>query len=138
MQFRFGKMLPQHPAKPEVLDDEAIRPLDAVERFLRYTTLSNTEWDALTKRPQIPIITIHQAKGSEFDYVFLAGLQEGTFPGFQAEKSGRLAEESRLFYVAMTRAKKRLFLSWSQTLYGRYRHMSGLVKNIPRKYLQNG
>jgi DNA helicase-2/ATP-dependent DNA helicase PcrA len=38
----------------------------------------------------------------------------------------------------MTRAKKRLFLSWSQTLYGRYSHMSGLVKNIPRKYLQNG
>jgi DNA helicase-2/ATP-dependent DNA helicase PcrA len=38
----------------------------------------------------------------------------------------------------MTRAKKRLFLSWSQTLYGRYRHMSPLVKNIPRKYLQNG
>ncbi|SFW50397.1 3'-5' exonuclease [Selenomonas ruminantium] len=120
------------------LDDEAIRPLDAIERFLRYTTLSNTELDTLTRRQQIPIITVHQAKGSEFDYVFLAGLQEGTFPGFQAEKSGRLAEESRLFYVAMTRAKKRLFLSWSQTLYGRYRHMSGLVKNIPRKYLQNG
>jgi DNA helicase-2/ATP-dependent DNA helicase PcrA len=120
------------------LDDEAIRPLDAIERFLRYTTLSNTELDTLTRRQQIPIITIHQAKGSEFDYVFLAGLQEGTFPGFQAEKSGRLAEESRLFYVAMTRAKKRLFLSWSQTLYGRYRHMSGFVKNIPRKYLQNG
>ena len=71
----------------------------------------------MTKRPQIPIITIHQAKGSEFDYVFLAGLQEGTFPGFQAEKSGRLAEEARLFYVAMTRAKKQLFLSWSQTMY---------------------
>ena len=119
------------------LDDEAIRPLDAVERFLRYTTLSNTELDTLTRRQQIPIITIHQAKGSEFDYVFLAGLQEGTFPGFQAEKSGRLAEEARLFYVAMTRAKKQLFLSWSQTMYGHYRHISSFIHNIPRKYLQN-
>ncbi|MCR5756953.1 MAG: UvrD-helicase domain-containing protein [Selenomonas sp.] len=119
------------------LDDEAIRPLDAIERFLRYTTLSNTELDTLTRRRQIPIITIHQAKGSEFDYVFLAGLQEGNFPGFQAEKSGRLDEEFRLFYVAMTRAKKQLFLSWSQTMYGHYRHMSRMVKNLPRKYLQN-
>lgn len=119
------------------LDDEAIRPLDAIERFLRYTTLSNTELDTLTRRQQIPIITIHQAKGSEFDYVFLAGLQEGTFPGFQAEKSGRLEEEFRLFYVAMTRAKKQLFLSWSQTMYGHYRHMSRFVQNLPRKYLQN-
>ena len=119
------------------LDDEAIRPLDAIDRFLRYTTLSNTELDILTKRQQIPIITIHQAKGSEFDYVFLAGLQEGTFPGMQAEKNGRLDEEARLFYVAMTRARKQLFLSWSQTIYGHYRYMSRFVKNIPRKYLQN-
>jgi DNA helicase-2/ATP-dependent DNA helicase PcrA len=64
-------------------------------------------------------------------------LQEGTFPGFQAEKSGRLAEEARLFYVAMTRAKKQLFLSWSQTMYGHYRHISSFIRNIPRKYLHN-
>ncbi|MBQ4211589.1 MAG: UvrD-helicase domain-containing protein [Selenomonas sp.] len=119
------------------LDDEAVRPLDAIDRFLRYTTLSNTELDILTKRQQIPIITVHQAKGSEFDYVFLAGLQEGTFPGMQAVKSGRLEEEARLFYVAMTRARKQLFLSWSQTLYSHYRHISPFVKNLPRKYLHN-
>lgn len=119
------------------LDDEAIRPLDAIERFLRYTTLSNTELDTLTKKPQIPIITIHQAKGSEFDYVFLAGLQEGTFPSMQAEKSKRLEEEARLFYVGLTRAKKQLFLSWSQSLYGHWRHISRFLQILPRKYVQN-
>jgi DNA helicase-2/ATP-dependent DNA helicase PcrA len=84
------------------MDDAAIRPLDAIDRFLRDTTLSNTDLDTLSKKPQIPIITVHQAKGSEFDYVFLAGMQEGTFPGYQAEKSGRMDEEARLFYVAIT------------------------------------
>ena len=119
------------------LDDKAICPMDAVARFLRYTTLSNTELDALTKKPQIPIITVHQAKGSEFDYVFLAGMQEGTFPGFQADKSGRIAEEARLFYVALTRAKRQLFISWTQQQYGHYRHMSRFLQSIPRKYVQN-
>lgn len=119
------------------LDDKAISPLDAVTRFLRFTTLSNTELDALTQKPQIPIITVHQAKGSEFDYVFLAGMQEGTFPGFQADKSGRLAEEARLFYVAITRAKRQLFVSWTQQQYGHYRHMSRFLATIPREYVRN-
>jgi len=119
------------------LDDESIRPLDAIERFLRFTTLSNTELDALTKKPQIPIITVHQAKGAEFDYVFLAGMQAGTFPGFQAEKSGKLAEEERLFYVAITRARKQLFVSWCQQRYGHYVHQSPFLATIPRQYVQN-
>lgn len=119
------------------LDDASLRPMDAMERFLRFATLSNTELDALTKKPQIPIITVHQAKGSEFDYVFLAGMQEGTFPGFQAEKSGRMAEEARLFYVAITRARRQLFLSWTQQQYGHCRHMSRFLRTIPRKYVYN-
>lgn len=119
------------------MDDEAIRPLDAIDRFLREATLSNTDLDALSRKPQIPIITVHQAKGSEFDYVFLAGMQEGTFPGYQAEQSGRLDEEARLFYVAITRARKQLFLSWTQQQYGHYRHMSRFLRQIPREYIRN-
>ncbi|SFT50478.1 DNA helicase-2 / ATP-dependent DNA helicase PcrA [Selenomonas sp. GACV-9] len=118
-------------------DDESLRPLDAVERFLRFTTLSNTELDALTKKPQIPIITVHQAKGSEFDYVFLAGMQEGTFPGFQAEKTGKFAEEARLFYVAITRARQQLFISWCQQRYGHYCQQSRFLATVPRQYVQN-
>lgn len=124
-------------SQAQMLDDTSLQPLDAIERFLHYTTLSNTELDVLTRKPQIPIITIHQAKGCEFDYVFLAGLQEGTFPNFQAGQSGRTDEEARLFYVAITRAKKQLFLSWSQQFYNHYREMSRFIKSIPRKYLRN-
>ena len=119
------------------LDDVSLCPLDALARFLQYTTLSNTELEALNQRPQIPIITVHQAKGSEFDYVFMAGLQEGTFPGFHTREKGKLPEEQRLFYVGITRAKKQLFLSWTQRQYGHCRHISPFIHAIPRKYLRN-
>ena len=119
------------------LDDISVRPLDALARFLQYTTLSNTELESLGNKSQIPIITVHQAKGSEFDYVFLAGLQEGTFPGFHAAEQGKLPEEMRLFYVGLTRAKKQLFLSWTQQQYGHSRHISPFIHAIPRKYLRN-
>ncbi|WP_432647255.1 3'-5' exonuclease [Mitsuokella sp.] len=119
------------------MDEKEVRPLDALLRFLNYTVLSNTNLDALTKRQQIPIITVHQAKGSEFDYVFVAGLQEGNFPGLQAEKNDTMAEEARLFYVAITRPKKQLFLSWCQSQRGHYTHMSRFLRTLPRRYVQN-
>ena len=119
------------------MDDSEARPFDALMRFLNYVTLSNTNLDAMTKRQQIPIVTVHQAKGAEFDYVFVAGLQEGTFPGLQAEKNDSLDEEARLFYVAITRPKRQLFLSWCQTQYGHYTHMSRFLLDLPREFVQN-
>ena len=119
------------------MDEKEVRPLDALTRFLNYVTLSNTNLDAVTKEQQIPIVTIHQAKGAEFDYVFVAGLQEGTFPGLQAEKNESMAEEARLFYVAITRPKVQLFLSWCQTQHGHYTHMSRFLRDLPREYVQN-
>lgn len=119
------------------MDDSEARPFDALMRFLNYVTLSNTNLDAMTKRQQIPIVTVHQAKGAEFDYVFVAGLQEGTFPGLQAEKNDSLEEEARLFYVAITRPKRQLFLSWCQTQYGHYTHMSRFLLDLPREFVQN-
>lgn len=121
----------------KAMDDINMSPKDMITHFLRYTTLSNTELDLLLQKQQIPIITVHQAKGSEFDYVFLAGLQENDFPIFNAEENGCLAEEARLFYVAITRAKKKLFLSWCQNNNGRYRRMSRFLKSIPREYIDN-
>lgn len=118
-------------------DDEEVRPLDALLRFLSEASLTTTDLDLRSKKVEIPIITVHQAKGTEFDYVFLAGLQEGTFPGLQAERTGRLAEEARLFYVAITRPRKRLFLSWCQHQYGHERQMSRFVRALPRQDVQN-
>jgi DNA helicase-2/ATP-dependent DNA helicase PcrA len=55
---------------------------------------------------------VHQAKGLEFDTVFIAGCAEGEFPNRRSLREGLEAEEHRLFYVALSRAKRRLFLSY--------------------------
>ena len=101
--------------------------------------VSNSEFEmSLKDRPKTPVITVHQAKGLEFDFVFLAGMEDGSFPSFQAARSGQSEEEKRLFYVAITRAKKELCLSWSQ--FGdnrRERLPSPFLAAIPRKYVKN-
>ncbi|MFQ7565869.1 MAG: 3'-5' exonuclease, partial [Clostridium perfringens] len=90
------------------LDDKSKGNRDALLDIIRITGLSNGELESLiinrTKKPRIPIITVHQAKGLEFDTVFLAGIQNNTFPSYMAIKEGNLAEEKRVFYVAITRA----------------------------------
>ena len=60
----------------------------------------------------IPVITVHQAKGLEFDTVYVVGCNEGVFPSYRSVKENNLSEELRLFYVAMTRAKRKLYLSY--------------------------
>ena len=110
------------------LDDPTISARDSIQKLLQYTTLSNTEI-FLRNDKKIPIITVHQAKGLEFDYVFVAGLMDKTFPSFQAVRDNRLEEEARLFYVAITRAKKRLFLSFNG------KQMSRFLNDIPQKFL---
>ena len=61
--------------------------------------------------PSIPILTVHQSKGLEFDIVIIAGLAEDEFPSYYNKHDLKLEEEKRLFYVALTRAKRHLILS---------------------------
>jgi DNA helicase-2/ATP-dependent DNA helicase PcrA len=78
-------------------------------------------------------MTIHAAKGLEFPCVFVAGLEEGLFPNAMAINTREeLEEERRLFYVAITRAKSRLWLTYANT---RYRFGS-LVQNEPSRFLE--
>lgn len=106
------------------------RGTNGIKELLQYASLSNTDLDALTSsHPKIPIITIHQAKGLEFDYEFLAGMNDDIFPSyFSTRNSSITEEEKRLFYVAITRAKKALFLSSS----GR---PSRLLNYIPEQFI---
>lgn len=69
----------------------------------------------------ISLMTIHAAKGLEYDVVFLAGMEDGLFPSLRTMEEGGLEEERRLCYVAITRAKEKLFISSSstRTMYGR-------------------
>lgn len=96
--------------------DSHLAGREYLQRMLEQAALTAGEPDQrLKNNDRIPIITVHQAKGSEFDYVFLAGLRDGVFPSFLALKEGKRSEEQRLFYVAITRAKQRLFISYAST-----------------------
>lgn len=71
-----------------------------------------------TEQAKISMMTIHQAKGLEFPYVFVTGLEENLFPSMQVLNSkADLEEERRLFYVALTRAERRATLSYAETRY---------------------
>ena len=91
---------------------------------------------------KVLLMTLHNAKGLEFNNVFLGGMEEGVFPGFGAMMSGdesELEEERRLCYVGITRAKERLFLSAAKRrmLRGQtqYNRRSRFIDEIPGQYL---
>ena len=71
-------------------------------------------WD--TKRNSVTLMTVHAAKGLEFPVVFVSGLEEGLFP-LSSKEQDELEEERRLFYVAITRAKRKVYLSYSKQRY---------------------
>jgi DNA helicase-2/ATP-dependent DNA helicase PcrA len=92
--------------------------------------------DADEKDPNadtVKVMTIHAAKGLEFSVVFVAGLEEMLFPNaLSINTREELEEERRLFYVAITRAKKRLWITYANT---RYRFGS-LVQNEPSRFIE--
>jgi len=91
-------------------DDLNKSPIDSLRQIVTASVLvKNIDLLALDGGGT-PILTIHQVKGLEFDYVFIVGLNEGQFPLYNCTD---MAEETRLFYVALTRAKKGLYLSHS-------------------------
>ncbi len=91
-------------------------------------------------RPGVSLITMHNTKGLEFDRVFIAGLEEGLFPGKASESEEDIEEERRIFYVAITRARKELFLlsSSRRTMWGRttYQRPSPFLKEIPEQLVR--
>jgi DNA helicase-2/ATP-dependent DNA helicase PcrA len=113
---------------------EAVDPLTA---FLTHAALEAGEHQAGEGQEALQMMTVHSAKGLEFDAVFITGLEEGLFPheqsvsGVNATHDG-LEEERRLAYVAITRARRRLYLSHAQTrmLHGQTRY------NIPSRFLE--
>jgi len=113
-----------------VESDEETDPLTA---FLTHAALEAGEHQAGEGQDALQMMTVHSAKGLEFEGVFLTGLEEGLFPHEQSvlERDG-LEEERRLAYVAITRARKRLYLSFAQTrmLHGQTRY------NLPSRFLE--
>ncbi len=129
-------------APPRIVPDaetgEIMSPLAA---FLTHASLEAGDNQAQAGQDAIQMMTIHSAKGLEFDCVFISGLEEGLFPHENsASDLDGLEEERRLMYVAITRARKRLYLSFSQTrmLHGqtRYNVKSRFVDELPEAALR--
>jgi DNA helicase II / ATP-dependent DNA helicase PcrA len=118
---------------PDAETGETLSPLAA---FLTHAALESGDNQAQAGQDAVQLMTVHSAKGLEFDCVFISGLEEGLFPSERSmtEREG-LEEERRLMYVAITRARKRLYLSYSQTrlLHGqtRYNMRSRFFDELP-------
>jgi DNA helicase-2/ATP-dependent DNA helicase PcrA len=134
--------LPQAVAGVDVTPDaetgEIISPLAA---FLTHAALEAGDNQAQAGQDAIQLMTVHSAKGLEFDCVFITGLEEALFPNEKAmSDTDGLEEERRLMYVAITRARQRLYLSFSQTrlLHGqtRYNVKSRFLDELPEGALK--
>jgi DNA helicase-2/ATP-dependent DNA helicase PcrA len=125
-------------AAPDAETGETLSPLAA---FLTHAALESGDNQAQAGQDAIQLMTVHSSKGLEFDCVFITGMEEGLFPheNSMSDHDG-LEEERRLMYVAITRARKRLYLSHSQTrmLHGqtRYNMRSRFFDELPEQALK--
>lgn len=108
--------------------------------FLENITLSSDVDNLEETEEQVTLMTLHSAKGLEFPVVFMAGMEEGIFPGSRSiDEPNGIEEERRLCYVGITRAREHLYMTCarSRTIFGStsYNSISRFLKEIPEEYL---
>ena len=125
------------------IDDEgAIGEGGALVSFLTLASLEAGEHQAAEGQEAVQLMSVHAAKGLEFDVVFITGLEQGLFPHENSVNEGKdgLEEERRLMYVAVTRARQRLYVSCAQTrmLHGQTRYClpSSFLDEIPENLMR--
>lgn len=119
-------------------------PEEGIEKFLTDTSLVSDADSPDGEKNGVRLMTVHASKGLEFDYVFICGLESDLFPHRRMESSRKSTEdneeERRLFYVALTRAGLKLFLTWAQTrnIFGtrEINSPSEFLEDIPEKYTE--
>ena len=120
-----------------VADGEDQDPQDPLTAFLSHAALEAGEEQAADGEDLVSLMTLHSAKGLEFPAVFLCGMEEGLFPHSRSsDDPAKLEEERRLCYVGMTRAKRKLCMSYAESrrLYGgsdRYSTPSRFLRELP-------
>jgi ATP-dependent DNA helicase UvrD/PcrA len=126
----------------EIGDDEELADMDALSAFLSHAALESGETQSSDSSDCVHMMTLHSAKGLEFEDVFLVGMEEGLFPHQRSsEDIVQLEEERRLCYVGITRAKKVLTLTYTQhrRLHGSdyYPQPSRFIDEIPSELLND-
>lgn len=110
-------------------------PTEGVEAFLSDAALQSDQDEMKEETKAVRLMTVHASKGLEFDTVFISGLEDGLFPHQKVNESSispeEAEEERRLFYVALTRARKKVYLTYAQmrTIFGRKE------VNIPSEFI---
>jgi DNA helicase-2/ATP-dependent DNA helicase PcrA len=102
-----------------------------VEEFLQQVALFSAQDSIADDEGVVTLMTLHNAKGLEYDKVFLIGMEDGVFPHSRSIEAGDIEEERRLFYVGVTRARQELYLTHARTraMYG------GREWNVPSRFL---
>ncbi len=121
-------------------DGEQHDGLSILQAFLAYAALESGEKQADSNENSVQLMTIHAAKGLEFSLVFLSGMEAGLFPHHASfDDTNKLEEERRLCYVGMTRAMRKLYLTYAQSrrLHGSetYRRPSNFLREIPMQLI---
>lgn len=122
----------------EVREEQGIETLTLTEYLSRVSLLTDAD-QTDDGAPRVTLMTVHAAKGLEFEVVFVTGMEEGLFPAESSRFSNKeLEEERRLFYVAVTRAKSYCILSYAKTRFkwGQFQYCSesSFLRDVPRKY----
>ena len=121
--------------KPDEAED-----LSDLTAFLTHASLEAGEAQASPNQDYVELMTLHSAKGLEFPRVFMVGVEEGIFPSGMSFDEGRLQEERRLAYVGITRAKRKLTISYAELrrLYGKEeRHVaSRFIEELPEAHIR--
>lgn len=117
-----------------------LREYKSLEEFLEGVALASEADGYSGEEGRVALLTLHAAKGLEFGVVFLIGLEEGLLPHLRAIEDGEIEEERRLLYVGMTRAKRRLYLSYAaqRSLYGTvlFNPPSRFLAELPKEELE--
>ncbi len=126
------------PGTADVDTAAAVGATDPLTAFLAHAALEAGETQAAEGRPALQLMTVHAAKGLEFHTVFVTGLEEGLFPHENSrDQYDGIEEERRLMYVAVTRARRRLYVTHAQSrmLHGqvRYNIASRFLSELPRE-----
>ena len=118
---------PEEPEKQNRNDsDDSVSAIRTLDEYLQQVLLYTSEdKDKDKDADKVSLMTIHAAKGLEFPYVFVVGMEEQLFPSFLASSRAELEEERRLFYVAVTRAEKQVTLTYAQTRFNNGQRSDG-------------